>query len=79
MMSESEILVLLSKLRAEYEIIKQLEKNEYDNHILDKVLDNHNNPTKWIDALEYLNNLEGKIEVINLILNPNEKENEINW
>ena len=59
--------------------LEELEKNEYDNHILDKVLDNHNNPTKWIDALEYLNNLEGKIEVINLILNPNEKENEINW
>lgn len=73
MMQENEIEALLAQYRAEHEIIKVWEKNENDNYWFNWSVYQENNPTQWIDAVESLNLLEGKIEVIIKILK-HEKE-----
>ena len=69
MMIESEIVALLAQYRAEHEIIKVWEKNEHDNYWLNWSVFGENNVVPWMDAVESLNLLEGKIEVLIVILN----------
>lgn len=79
MMIESEIKALLAQYRAEHEIIKVWEKNEHDNYWLNWSVYQENNVVPWMDAVESLNLLEGKIEILIKILNHGkENQTEVN-
>jgi hypothetical protein len=78
-MIESEIKALLAQYRAEHEIIKVWEKNEHDNYWLNWSVYQENNVVPWMDAVESLNLLEGKIEILIKILNHGkENQTEVN-